>query len=640
MTGGERRLAAIMFTDIVGYTRLSQTNEALALELLQEHKVLLRPTFRAYGGTEVKTIGDAFLVEFKSTLDAVMCAVELQKKMGEHNAGAAPTKRLELRIGVHVGDVVHEQGDVLGDAVNVASRIEPLADPGGVCISQQVFDQIRNKTSFKVEKVGDVKLKNVDIPQGVYRVSAQTPGKMDAQRSVPRGRIGVLPFVNISPDPNDEYFADGLTEELITKLSEVGGLKVIARTSAMTYKHTDKKVSEIASELGVGSVIEGSVRKAGNKVRISVQLVDAGTEEHLWSSNYDGDLTDIFAIQSDVASKVARSLTDGFFAGPRRKDTHSVEAYTLYLRAMQLSYETTEPSIRETVALLQRAISKDPKFARAYAALADEWHVLAVSGYESFTEMSVKAEESATKALELDPGLPEAHSAMSGVHSMFDRFPESLAEAEAAVRLNPNLAEGFLSLGTACAILRTPEEALEMFRRAYELDPLSPGAGEMLATMAAWTGNDELALETLSRLRELNPNNPKVYLVIADHHMEKGEFDQAQQMIDRARGFSPDDHMIEVSQGLLYAYSGKRKEAEEELRKVGSNEMESARLFGEFLIQAALGDNDAAFTTLMRQAELHSWPYAIRVDPLYTKIRKDPRYPEFCRKIGISPEAV
>ena len=291
--------------------------------------------------------------------------------MNERNVDIAPPNKLQLRIGIHVGDVVYGKGDIYGDAVNLAARIEPLAQPGGVCISQQVFDHIRNKTSLRIEKVGDVRLKNVDLPQSVYRVSSEAGRRVKDEGGGSRERIAVLPFVNISPDPNDEYFADGLTEELISKLSEVKGLKVIARTSVMGYKRTEKKVSEIASELGVGSLIEGSVRKSGNKVRISVQLIDAPSEEHLWSSNYNGDLTDIFAIQTDVATRVASALSTTVFSGDGRGDTENVEAYTLYLKAMQVSYDTSEKGARETVALLQRAISLDPSFARAYVGLAD-----------------------------------------------------------------------------------------------------------------------------------------------------------------------------------------------------------------------------------------------------------------------------
>jgi adenylate cyclase len=633
----DRRLAAIMFTDIVGYTHLSQTNESLALELLEEHQRLLRPTFAAHGGTEVKTMGDAFLVEFKSALQAVVCAVEMQKKMAERNAEAAPSRKLELRIGIHVGDVVHGSDDIFGDAVNVASRVEPLADPGGVCISQQVFDQIRNKTALEIDKVGDVKLKNVDLPLGVYKIKMSGSRKSTEERSGPRERLAVLPFVNISPDPNDEYFADGLTEELIAKLSEIKGLKVIARTSVMSYKRKEKTVSEIGAELGVGTVIEGSVRKAGDRIRISVQLIDPRTEEHLWSSNYDSKLDDIFAIQTDVASKVAGSLSAGFFSQETRKDTDDIEAYTLYLRAMQLSYDTSEASAKETLALLQRAISKDPKFARAYAGLANAWHQLGVMGYEDFTAAAKSAETAALRALELDPGLAEAHSAMAAVHSLFDRFDEQIVEAEAAVRINPNQSEAYMSLGVVDSIMGTPDKALLMFRRGYELDPLSYGAGVILATAETWAGNDGLALEVLARMREFNPKDPKVYLCTADYYMERKRFEEAQKMVDAARDVSPNEPAVLVSQGLVFALSGKRKQAEDVLKEVLSDGNEASRLKGDLFLQAALGNLDEAFKVLMRQAETHSWPYPIRIDPLYAEMRKDPRFLEFCRKVGIKP---
>jgi adenylate cyclase len=634
MTTGERRLAAIMFTDIVGYTRLSQVNESLALELLSEHQHLLRPMFAAHGGTEVKTVGDAFLVEFRSAVGAVVCAVEMQKKMAERNAEVAPSRRLELRIGMHSGDVVQGADDILGDAVNVASRIEPLAEAGGVCISQQVFDQVRNKTDLKIEKVGDLKLKNVDLPMAVYKVN-MSGREARAGRSGPRDRLAVLPFTNISPDPNDEYFADGLTEELITKLSEIKGLKVIARTSVMGYKRKEKKVSEIAEELEVGSIIEGSVRKAGDRIRISVQLIDSSTQEHLWSSNYDSKLDDIFAIQSDVASKVAASISTGFFSGGTRKDTKDIGAYTLYLKAMQLLNEVTEASTREALSLLQRAIAKDPEFARAYAALSNAWHMLAATGFEEFPAMGVNAEAAAKMALELDPNLAEAHAAMAGVHQMLDRFDAALVEADAAIRINPNLSEAYLTLGILDTIRGTPSQALMMFRRAHELDPLSPVAGEALASAATWAGDDELARGVLSRLREFNPKNPRTYLNIADYYMEKKDFDEAQKMVDVARGLSPGETMLPVSQGLLFALTGRRKEAEEALNEIRASSSESITLYGELFVVVALGNLDEAFKILTRQAEAHSWSSTITVDPLFAQVRNDPRYLEFCRKVGI-----
>jgi adenylate cyclase len=648
MASGERRLAAIMFTDVVGFTRLSQANESLALELLEEHRSLLRPTFLTHGGVEVKTMGDAFLVEFRSALDAVLSAVETQQKMKERNLEVPPTRKLELRIGIHVGDIVHEASDIYGDAVNIASRIEPLAEPGGVCISQQVFDQIRNKTKLDIEKVGEVELKNVELPVAVYRVKLpgeerSTGGQPRYQESGPRERLAVLPFVNISFDPNDEYFADGLTEELIARLSEVKGLKVIARTSVMNYRRKEKKISEIAAELRVGSVIEGSVRKAGDRIRISVQLIDPRTEEHLWSSNYDSKLGDIFAIQSDVASKVAAALSAGFFSGETRKETHDIEAYTLYLRAMHLSYDTNEASTKETLTLLQRSVAKDPTFARGYAGLADAWRARGIMGYEDFLTAAKNAEAAAVKALELDPGLAEAHSSMAGVHFMLDRFDAALVEAEAAVRINPNLSEAYMSLGVVDSIMRALNQALLMFKRAYELDPLSFGAGEMLATTATWGGDDALARDVLARMREFNPKEPKVYLCAADYYMARNDFEEAQKMVDAARGVGPDEPMVAVSQGLLFALAGKRKQAEDALEEMSARRKESSRLRGELLLrgelfmQVALGNLDEAFKLLVQQAETHSWPFTIKIDPLYAPMRNDPRFLDFCRKVGIPP---
>ncbi|HUK50841.1 MAG TPA: adenylate/guanylate cyclase domain-containing protein [Terriglobales bacterium] len=634
MIGGERRLAAIMFTDVVGYSRLTQTNEPLALELLEEHRGILRPIFTNHGGAEVKTIGDAFLVEFKSALDAVLCAVDLQKSLKERNDTVSPLRRLEMRIGIHLGDVIHTQNDVYGDAVNLASRIEPIADPGGICISQQVYDHIRSNTSLQIKKVGDVNLKNIELPVGVYNVITTEDKPREVVPRRQKERLAVLPFVNITPNPNDEYFADGLTEELISKLSEIVGLKVIARTSVMSYKHKDKKVSEIGKELDVDWVIEGSVRKAGNLVRITVQLVDPETEEHIWASNYDSKLDDIFAIQSDVASKVAASLSAGFFSQLHRRDTEDVEAYTLYLRALQLSYDTSEHSTRETVTLLERAVSRDPRFARAYAALSGAWQTLAVNGYEEFSAMAKNAEVAAEKALELDPSLAEAHSAMAQAHSMFDRFDSALQEAEAAIRINPNLSDAYVALGTLNAILRTPEEALAKFKRAYELDPLSQGTSELVSSFAQWIGDEDLARSVLARLKEINPNEPRTYLYIADYHMYKREFDEAQRMIDQARLLGPNESLVDVSQALLFAFSGKRTEAEEALKHVLDGS-EASMLLAQLWVQAALGNLDKVFDVLMQMARNHSWPSTIRSDPLYAKMRKDTRYLEFCKNVGI-----
>jgi adenylate cyclase len=640
MTSGERRLAAIMFTDMVGFTRLSQANESLALELLEEHRNLLRPTFLAHGGVEVKTIGDSFLVEFRSALDAVLGAVETQQRMSERNQGVLPTRKMELRIGIHVGDVLHEAGDIYGDAVNIASRIEPLAEPGEVCISQQVFDQIRNKTKLDIEKIGEVELKNLELPLAVYKVKLPRTVRAkkepsDYHQSGPRERLAVLPFVNISSDPNDEYFADGLTEEMIARLSEIKDLKVIARTSVMGYKRKEKKVSEIARELEVGSVVEGSVRKSGNRIRVSVQLIDARTEEHLWSSTYNEEMTDIFAIQSDVASKVASALSAKFFSGSPNKYTENVEAHALYLRGIQLSYEGGEDNLRDAAKLFERVISMDPSFALAYVGYADVWGGLANRGYEEFSAVSEKAEPAARKALVLDPDSAEAHAIMSQVHSLLDRFDLAIAEAEKAIRINPSISEAHSSLVMLYGTQRGIDEALVEAQRAYELDPLSFETGGMLARLAQWTGNNGLALDVLTRLNELNPRNTGAVLGLASYYTWQRDFSKAQEMLETARKLSPNEPHGRIAQGVLFAVTGKREKARKVLDDIRRNNNESVVLAAQLEIETALGDIDEAYKALMRQSETHSWPFDIKWTPQHESLRRDARFREFCRKVGM-----
>ncbi len=288
MSQGERKLAAIMFTDMTGYTVLGQRNESLSLALLEEQRKLIRPILTRHNGREVKTIGDAFLVEFPSGLDGVRCAYDIQRAVREFNISLRQENRVHLRVGIHLGDVVEYQGDISGDAVNVASRIESLADDGGVCLTRQVYDQVNNKFELRLESLGLQQLKNVNVPIEIFKMIMPwtTTGYSETATKVfDKRRIAVLPFANISPDPENEYFADGMTEELISTMSRIGGLKVIARTSVMGYKGGQKKIAEIAKELEVGSVLEGSVRKAGDKLRITVQLIDSASSDHVWAES-------------------------------------------------------------------------------------------------------------------------------------------------------------------------------------------------------------------------------------------------------------------------------------------------------------------------------------------------------------------
>jgi adenylate cyclase len=353
MSRDERRLAAIMFTDIQGYTSLTQSNEALAMKMLESYRSLALPVVQSYGGREIKTMGDGSLIEFPSALEATECAIELQKALHEFNRTAV--NKLILRIGIHVGDVIHRGGDIFGDAVNIASRIEPLAEGGGVCISGQAHYQVANKLARKAHKIEVEGLKNVSSATEVYRI--EMPWEVESESSGPldEHRLAVLPLDNISPDPNDEYFADGLTDELITSLSKVNGLEVIARTSVLRYKGGAKQVAVIGRELRVGSVLEGSVRKAGNRIRVTAQLISASNEAHVWAETYDRQLDDIFAVQSDIAGKVADALrlklSTRVVSKSRRPS--NLEAYTLYMRGKVAATKLSKESLIKAIDCLK-----------------------------------------------------------------------------------------------------------------------------------------------------------------------------------------------------------------------------------------------------------------------------------------------
>ncbi|MCI4351058.1 MAG: adenylate/guanylate cyclase domain-containing protein [Thermoplasmata archaeon] len=311
MSGSRRRLAAVMFTDIVGFTAVTQRDEAAAVRLLEEHRSLLRPLFAAHGGRSVKTIGDGFLVEFPSALESVMCAQRIQSELRQRNSWVDAPERIVLRVGIHVGDIIDQGDDLVGDAINVASRIEPLAEPGGICITGQVLDQIGNKLAIEWEKLEAPRLKNVESSINVYRLegpASATTSPTPPPDRVSFVRMAVLPFTSMSTDPADEFFADGLTEDLITHLSRGTALRVVARTSVMPYKGLRKGIREIGRELEVGSILEGSVRHFAQTIRIAVRLIDAGTEEHLWEGRFDRELTDVLAVQDEIAQCVSKVL--------------------------------------------------------------------------------------------------------------------------------------------------------------------------------------------------------------------------------------------------------------------------------------------------------------------------------------------
>ena len=636
-----RRLQAIMFTDLVGYTSLTQRDESLALGLLQKHRNKVRPIFASFGGREVKTIGDAFLVEFDSALQATECAVEAQRAL--HEAHSTDSSMPLMRIGIHVGDVVHSGGDIYGDAVNIASRIEPLAGPGGVCISEQVYDQVRNKLRYGLVRMPLSDLKNVSVPVEVYMVEMpwERPG-METSVGYDKRRVAVLPFANISPDPADEYFADGMTEELIDRLSQVSGLKVIARTSVMGYKKKEKKVSEIGRELGVGTVVEGSVRKASNKIRVTVQLIDVATEEHLWSSRYDKDIDDIFAVQGDIATKIAEAFPSSLI-GPRpsaldEAGTTNVEAYSHFLQGRHQLSENTLESVQAAVAHFEKATALDPGFARAFAYLASAYIERGYKLTKNAEETIELAQPTVQRALALDVNLAEAHAVLAEIAWIEDDHVKDEMEAKKAVELNPSLAKAFGMLAAIKGSNGYPKESLMYFETAYRLDPLDKRIVDSLSSAYFYNGLEKEGEEFCQRNMKFSPLAMTGNLALLD--LAKGRLSEAEEKIKTLEGDFPHDARSVLYRGFLEAMKGNRAGAEHAKERIETEFGHSSQAEQEVAyINYFLGDVDAFFESLLRAAEKHVLnPFPIRYSPLLEKARRDPRYPQVLIKSHLDPE--
>lgn len=625
-----------MFTDLVGYTALTQRNEALAMQLLEEHRRLVRPFFPKHNGREIKTIGDAFLVEFASALEATRCAFDIQQELHELNSARLPERTVLVRIGVHLGDVIHSQNDVYGDAVNIASRIEPLASPGGICVSEQVYAQIKNKFEFPLSTLGERNLKNVSEPVEVYRVILPWEKKSESESSLEKSRIAVLPFTNMSPDPGDEYFADGMTEELITSLSRVRQLTVIARTSVMKYKGSQKSALDVGKELNVGSLIEGSVRKAGNRVRIAAQLIDTTTEGHLWAENYDKNLDDIFAVQSEIAEKVAQELRTKLLDSEKKnlekKPTGNIEAYTYFLQGRELYREETGTSLRRAISLFEKAIDLDPSFARAYVGVADCHLALAESGQDSYGSSLSNAKAPLDRALNLDPNLPEAHASLAGLLFDTDDMPGSEAETRRALELNPSLPDPYRSLFELAALKGDQEEMVRQVETAYRLDPIRPNFIWLLGEAYLYTGREQEALEHWKKTEQLA--SAQTYSGMTEYYIAKGDLEKAREFHAKAEKLEPTRPRYIWLGGVIAALEGDRERALLVVKKIEDAKMGPIGLNYIGYVYHALGDFDSFFEYMNRVLETHALiPLVLMYSPILAKARADPRYRELMEKL-------
>jgi TolB-like protein/lipoprotein NlpI len=635
---GKRQLAAIMFTDLEGFSALAQQDESLSIRILDKHRELIRPILGEHEGREIKTMGDAFLVEFASALDAVECAVHLQEVLRKYNLDAA--EKILVRAGIHVGDVIHREGDVYGDAVNIASRIEPLARGGEVCISEQVYAQVRNKTPYRYVLLEPQYMKNISVPIGVYRVELprEAAPKLPDQRE--GQRIAVLPLVNLSHDQSDEYLADAMTEELISTISKAKSLRVIARTSVMHYRGSSMGISEIARNLNVSSVLAGSVQKAGNKLRVSVQLIDAKTEEYLWTDKYDREMDNIFAIQDDIAHRVSNALKVKLVKGEAKgTPTEDIGAYTHYLRGRRLLYDRSEHSIKAAMEQFESAIKLDPKYAAAYAGLADAYYL---SGYYRFSPLADsygKAKELTSRALALNEGLAEAHATVGVIRDHYDYdFPGAEASFQRAIDLNPSYAQAHHWYAVTLMNMGRLEEALTELDRASEADPLSSIIRVIRGNALYFIGREAAALDEWRTVQQNDPTFPGLYWQRAFYFADTLQEKEATGEMKKLAGLSHQgDKGLLFLEGYLDARFGRREDA---LRI--AEDLESTEQLPQFVahICAALGDSNGFFLWADKALRSKSFEVlAVRYMRIYEAIRNDQRYVELLNNMGLQRRA-
>jgi TolB-like protein/Tfp pilus assembly protein PilF len=631
----------MMLTDVVGYSALTQRDERQALELLGEQERIVRPILGSHRGRTVKSLGDGFLVEFSSALDAVRCAIEIQRALERWNSGS-PDRRLELRIGVHLGDVVHQRRDVFGDAVNIVARIEPLADPGGVCVSQQVYDQVRNKLDTPFASAGAPRMKNIDVPIRIYKIALPSAHPAPVPR-VERPRVAVLPLANISGRDEDEYFADGITEELIQTLSKIGGLRVIARTSMMRYKHADKSPSEIARELGATAVVEGSIRKAGPRIRVTTRLLDASSAETLWSQEYDREVRDVFALQSDVSRRIAKAL-EVEILGPEqsvlgRAITADAEAHAFYLEGRYFLNQRTDDSLRQALANFERALQKDSRLAPAYAGIADAYSTLAWLEFLRPRYAFPRARAAALKATALDATLAEAHASLGFVRFLYDRaWVEAEREFRHAIALNQNYPTAHQFYSDFLKAMGRLDEALSEIQRALELDPLSLGINTALGHVLYLSRQYDRAIEQYRKALELDPNFAQAHLWFGRPYLERGMYDEAIDELQTAVRLSKDSTMSLAVLGHAYASAGRLPEAKELLaRLMKRSRAQYVPSYWIALIHTGLKDRDRAFAWLERaNRERSAWLAWIKVEPRFDGLRSDPRFARLLRRLRLS----
>jgi len=633
-----------MFTDMAGYTALGQRNESLSLALAEEQRKLLRPVFNRHSGREIKTMGDAFLVEFSNAMDAVRCAYDVQRASREFNISQPSDQRIILRIGLHLGDVVESQGDISGDAVNIASRIQSLAEDGGISVTRQVYDQVQNKFDLPLKSLGSRSLKNVSAPLEVYKmILPWEKEQKSAAQLLETSRVAVLPFANMSPDPGDSYFADGITEEIISTLSGVSGLNVISRTSVMSYKGTTKRVKEIGGELEAGSVLEGSFRKAGNKIRVTAQLIDVRDDRHVWAHSYDRNLDDVFGVQTDIAKQVSDALRVKILSPEidriEKKPTESTKAYNLYLHGRYHLNKRGIDDINKAAEYFTQAIKEDAKFALGHAGLADCHELLASNSSIDTKANHERAKMEVSTALELDGDLAEAHTTHGLVlHDEYD-FKGAEQEFKRAIELKPSYATAHQWYFHVLRAESRWDEALKQIEKAVELDPFSQIINMNHAMYYESRRDYAKALELSEKAVELDPNFAYAHFQLGATYAKMKRLDDAKLQFKIGVGLLQTAYpqILERTEGFIAYLEDNKEEVRRLLPRleatIGAPLAATAMEIAGYYFY--LGEADTGFGWLEQSySRKESQITDIAHDEIFDGVRNDPRFQTVLKRFG------
>jgi adenylate cyclase len=582
----DRRLAAIFAGDIAGYSRLMGADEEGTLRQLKaRRKELVDPRITEHRGRIVKTTGDGMLVEFVSVVDAVRCAVDIQRGMAERNSEVPADKRIQFRIGINVGDIIIDGDDIFGDGVNVAARLQTLADPGGIMVSGVVHDQVRDKLSFYFEDMGEQTVKNIARPIGVHRVSlteSVSPATLKSaavatseQSPANRPSIAVLPFVNMSGDPEQEYFADGISEDIITGLSKLRWLFVIARNSSFTYKGKAVDLKRVSRELSVRYLLEGSVRKGGNRVRITTQLIDATTGSHIWADRYDGELTDVFALQDEITRKVIAAIEPSLLEAEGARSQHrppeDLDAWDMVMRANSQFWRLTKSDSEAAIAILRKAVERYPNYAPAHSMLA---YLLLISRQVGWISMEREVNEPAAiaaHAVELDDRDPWAHLALGYVALTRRRTDAVVDELQRALDLNPNFAAARGFLGLALTLDGQSDQAIEHLEQAIRMSPHDPqnalfNVGLAGAHYLAGRFNEAIVYGRKAMQQRFGlTNGHRIYIASL---AQAGQIDEARAALAKLQELQPGNSIAWIERNIPYT-PGPMEKFLEGMRKAG-----------------------------------------------------------------------